>query len=466
VRRLQVVADRVLLPGFEGLEPPDWVLRRVAGGLGGVCLFARNVQSPEQVARLCARLHAENPAVVIAIDEEGGDVTRMEAAAGSSYPGNLALGAAGEARLTRAVGRSIGLELGRAGIDLNLAPVADVNSNPTNPIVGVRSFGSDARAVAEQTAAWVEGLQSAGVGACAKHFPGHGDTSVDSHIALPVAGEDPPVQALLPFRAAIAVGVRAIMSAHIVVASIDRAPATLSSKLMTELLRRDLGFTGLAVSDGLEMQAVGGPDGVGDTAVRALAAGCDLLCVGGGLADEGTADRMRDAITHAVSSGVLSESRLAEAAARVEGFATWRSTQTSPTDLPDGQVGLEAARRAVRCNGDVRVGADVDLMKLEHETSIAAGVIPWGLAEALRKRGVRVHEGEPRDGRRLVITVRDLHRHPAQKQTVAELLRGRPDAVVVEMGLPTGMPAGANAYISTCGAARVCATAAAEVMRP
>jgi beta-N-acetylhexosaminidase len=464
---LETFADRVLLPGFDGLEPPDWVLRRVADGLGGVCLFARNVESPDQVARLCARLHAENPSLVIAIDEEGGDVTRLEAATGSSYPGNLALGSAGDVGLTRGVARSIGLEIARAGIDLNLAPVADVNSNPDNPIVGVRSFGANAASVAEQTAAWVEGLQSAGVGACAKHFPGHGDTSVDSHLALPVAGEDPPMEALLPFRAAIGGGVRAVMSGHIVVPSIDQAPATLSAKVMTGLLRGDLGFTGLAISDGLEMAAVGGPDRVGDTAVRAVAAGCDLLCVGGGLSGERTADSLRGALVDAVRRGILDEARLAEAAGRVDTFSRWRVAQPEPTEAPDPRAGLDAARAAVRCHGDVRVGDDADVVQLDPEPSIAAGMVPWGVAGALRERGVRVHEeGEPEHEGRLVITVRDLHRHQWQEKKVAELLRRRPDAVVVEMGLPMGRPAGVAAYISTSGAARVCAIAAAEVMRP
>jgi beta-N-acetylhexosaminidase len=217
-RSVEQAALRCLLPGFIGTEAPEWVLRRAAEGLGGVCLYARNITSAEQLANLCHELHAENPGLIISVDEEGGDVTRLEAATGSSYPGNLALGAAGDVDLTRSVARAIGLELARAGVDLDLAPDADVNSNPSNPVIGVRSFGSEPGAVAAQTAAWVEGLQSAGVAACVKHFPGHGDTSVDSHLALPVVGADPREGALQPFEAAIAAGVHAVMSAHIVAA--------------------------------------------------------------------------------------------------------------------------------------------------------------------------------------------------------------------------------------------------------
>ena len=153
---IERLADRCLLPGFIGTEAPEWILRRAAGGLGGVCLYARNVSSPDQLAALTARLHAENPGLIIAIDEEGGDVTRLEAAAGSSYPGNLALGAVDDVGLTRSVARSMGADLAAAGIDLDLAPVADVNSNPINPVIGVRAFGTRPGPVARQTAAWVE----------------------------------------------------------------------------------------------------------------------------------------------------------------------------------------------------------------------------------------------------------------------------------------------------------------------
>src|SRR5216683_6284651 len=176
---IERLADRCLLPGFTGTEAPDWVLRRTAAGLGGVCLYARNVESPEQLAALTASLHGERAQLIIAVDEEGGDVTRLEAKTGSSYPGNLALGAAGDPRLTRDVAASMGAELSAAGVDLDLAPDADVNSNPSNPVIGTRAFGPEASLVARHTSAWVEGLQGVGVAACAKHFPGHGDTSVD-----------------------------------------------------------------------------------------------------------------------------------------------------------------------------------------------------------------------------------------------------------------------------------------------
>ena len=471
---IERLADRCLLPGFVGTEPPDWVLRRAAAGLGGVCLYARNVSSPSQLAALSTRLHAENPALVIAIDEEGGDVTRLEAAAGSSYPGNLALGAVDDVELTRAVARSIGAELAAAGIDLDLAPVADVNSNPINPVIGVRAFGAASDLVARQTTAWVAGLQAAGVAACVKHFPGHGDTSLDSHLALPVVEEDPRTGALEPFSAAITAGVRAVMSAHIVVRSIDEMPGTISSNVMTGLLRTELGFRGLAVSDGLEMRAIADGVGIVEGTVLALAAGCDLLCIGGGLAGEDIAIELRDAIVAAVKTGRLSQERLVEAAARVDALAEWRSQQIVGTPA-DRAIGLAAARRAVRAEGKVRIDGSPVVVQLRSTPAQAAGVVPWGVAEALAQLGahvdaIAIDETASVDvisaaaGRSLVLVVRNLHRHAWMAAAVEAALAQRPDAILVEMGLPACRPAGATAYVATYGAARVCGLAAAEVL--
>ena len=475
---IERLVDRCLLPGFIGTEAPDWILRRAAAGLGGVCLYARNVSSPEQLAALTARLHAENPRLVIAIDEEGGDVTRLEAASGSSYPGNLALGAVDDLDLTRAVARSMGADLAAAGIDLDLAPVADVNSNPINPVIGVRSFGAQHELVARHTAAWVGGLQEAGVAACAKHFPGHGATSLDSHLALPVVDEDPHAGALEPFRAAIAAGVRAVMSAHIVVPSIDDVPGTISKKVMTGLLRDELGFDGLAVSDGLEMRAIADGVGIEEGTVLALAAGCDLLCIGGGLAAEDIADDLRAAIVAAVRKGRVSEDRLAEAAGRIDRVSLWRAAQT-PSLVRDPEIGLIAARRALRAEGAVEVDRRPVVVQLTSTPSQAAGVVPWGVAAPLTELGVsptliELDHAPASAGldsilkeaavRSLVIVARNLHRHPWMVDVSEALLARRPDAVTVEMGLPACRPAGAVAYVATYGAARVCGIAAAEAL--
>ena len=450
-------ALRCVFPGFEGTTAPHWLLRAVDQGLGGVVLFARNIEDRDQVAELVASLHAMRRDLIVAIDEEGGDVTRLEAKTGSSYPGNLALGAAHDPALTEAVARAIGDDLASLGIDLNFAPVADVNSDPRNPVIGVRSFGSDPVQVADQTAAWVRGLQSAGVAATAKHFPGHGGTSADSHHELPVGEAE-----LRPFEAAIAAGVRAVMSAHIVVPSLDATPATISHPVMTGTLRGELGFDGLAISDGLDMRGISGDRGIGEAAALAVAAGCDALCVGGGPTGPEVVDEIVAALTAKVS-----RERLEEAAERVGALARWRASQHSGASRVDG-VGLEAARKALWISGDVRVRDHAVVMRFATEPSVAAGPMPWGMASALANRGVQVHDNRPDSGRdagaSLVLVVRDLHRNPEHVAAVESVLAGRPDAILVEMGVPVCRPQAAKAYLATHGSARVCAEAAAEVM--
>jgi beta-N-acetylhexosaminidase len=464
---IERLALRCLLPGFQGTSAPDWALRRAALGLGGVVLYGRNVENHAQLTALNAALHGARPELLIAIDEEGGDVTRLEATTGSSYPGNLALGSAGDTGLTKEVAGAIGSELREVGVDLDLGPVADVNTNPFNPVIGVRSFGADAAAVAGHTAAWISGLQGAGVAACAKHFPGHGDTSVDSHLGLPVIGEDPRVRALEPFRAAIVSGVQAIMSAHIVAPTIDDRPATISPAIMTGLLRDELGYRGLAVSDALEMRGLSNGRDVAEVAVLALNAGCDALCIGGHLAGEDVVDEIVSAIIVAVGDGRLSEQRLTEAASRVDAVAAWRKGHGWADRRISREIGLTAARRAITSEGPVHVGGEAAVVRFESARSIAAGDVPWGVAPSLAARGVRVSpvlDVDAAAGKSLVLVVRDLHRLPEQQEAIEAWLARRPDAILVEMGFPACRPAGARAYIATHGSARVCAEAAADLM--
>ena len=199
---------------------------------------------------------------------------------------------------------------------MNLAPVADANTNPLNPVIGVRSFGADPELVARHVEAFVAGTQRQGVAACAKHFPGHGDTSVDSHHDLPVVEGDLEA-ALLPFRAAIGAGVRAVMTGHLRVPALDELPATLSRRILTGLLREELGFEGLVVTDALEMRAISAGVGVEEGAVLALAAGADSLCLGHDLHEAAVGAVVR-AIVAAVRAGRLPLERLEEAAARVD----------------------------------------------------------------------------------------------------------------------------------------------------
>ncbi|MGW3133557.1 glycoside hydrolase family 3 protein [Streptomyces sp. NPDC001123] len=474
----------VLQPGFTGTTAPDWLLRRLGEGLASVGVFGRNIISAEQLSALTAQLRAERDDVLVAIDEEGGDVTRLEVRTGSSFPGNHALGAVDDPELTRQVALELGRRLAACGVNFSWAPVADVNSNSANPVIGVRSFGADQDLVARHTAAYVTGLQAAGVAACTKHFPGHGDTAVDSHLAMPridAAVEVLHARELAPFRAAIAAGTRAVMSAHILVPALDRTrPGTLSHRVLTELLRGELGYDGLIVTDGIEMQAIAGTYGIEHGTVLALAAGADAICVGGGLSDDETVRRLRDALVAAVRSGELPEERLADAAQRVRALATWTATtevaQPDPT-LTD--IGLVAARRALhvtRVDPYTPPAGPLFVASLTPETNIAVGTeTPWGVSAELTRLvpGTETGSFAGEDAghaaitaageRRIVAVVRDEHRHPWMTGALDTLLKARPDTIVVEMGVPQAAPRGAL-YIATHGAARVCAEAAAEVI--
>ncbi|MEW1922077.1 glycoside hydrolase family 3 protein [Streptomyces sp. NPDC088360] len=477
----------VLQPGFVGTSAPDWLLRRIGEGLASVGLFGRNIASPEQLAALTAQLRAERDDVLVAIDEEGGDVTRLEVRSGSSFPGNHALGAVDDTALTRDVAAELGRRLAACGVNLNWAPSADVNSNPDNPVIGVRSFGADPLLVARHTAAYVEGLQSAGVAACTKHFPGHGDTAVDSHHDVPRIGVDPEVlraRDLAPFRAAIAAGTRAVMSAHILVPSLDAEyPATLSRRILTGILREELGFDGLIVTDGMEMQAISATYGIERGSVLAIAAGADAICVGGGLADDETVLRLRDALVGAVRTGELSEERLADAATRVRALAHWTSMPGAADrsgGAPGTEIGLVAARRALTVTRGESYAAPLTeapyVAALTPMANIAVGdETPWGVAAELERLlpGTETGSFTGADAgalalaeageRRIVAVVRDAHRHAWMTESLNTLLNARPDTIVIEMGVPQSPPTGAL-HIATHGAARVCGLAAAEVM--
>ncbi|UCM90320.1 glycoside hydrolase family 3 protein [Streptomyces marincola] len=490
----------VLQPTFAGTTaPPDWLPRQLENGMTGVGLFGRNIVSPDQVAGLTARLREAKPDVLVAIDEEGGDVTRLEVHGGSSFPGNHALGSADDTALTRAVAAEVGRRLAACGINLNWAPSADVNSDPGNPVIGVRSFGDDPRLVARHTVAYVEGLQSAGVAACVKHFPGHGDTSVDSHHAMPRIDLDPGTlhaRELAPFKAAIAAGTRCVMSAHILVPALDPdRPATLSPAVLTGLLRAPeaeggLGFDGLIFTDAIEMQAVAGPHGLDQGCVLAVAAGADALCIGGTPSDEAEVLRLRDALVTAVHRGELSEERLHDAATRVRRLARWtaEAAAAASAEEPDGDIGLTAARRALRVHSGAGTFAPLTappyVASFPPVANMAVGDrTPWGVGPELAEllpgtaTGSHTREAAERAGteglvaevlaaageRTVVAVVRDVHRHPWMAAALDGLLAARPDTVVVEMGVPHAPPSGAL-HIATHGAARVCGRAAAEVI--
>lgn len=316
---LERLAHRLLIVGFDGPAAPAETLALVRGGVGGTILFARNVASPEQVAELSRTLKAAAPGpLLVSVDQEGGRVARLRDP-WTPWPPLRALGDAADEALAHEMGRVLGVELKSCGIDLDYAPVLDVDSNPANPIIGDRSFGRDPALVARLGAAMIGGLQAVRVAACAKHFPGHGDTAQDSHLELPRLphGLDRlRALELVPFRRAVEAGVATIMTAHVVFDALDPGvPATMSPKAIAGLLRGELGFDGCVISDDLEMKAVHDRFEMREVVERALLAGVDAFLACRRL------DLQHEVLGHVVrgvESGRVPRARVEEAAARVE----------------------------------------------------------------------------------------------------------------------------------------------------
>ena len=479
-RGLRRLALRTVLGAFPGPTPPDWALSLVADGLAGYTLFGFNVDTPEGLGSLTAALRTARADVLVAIDEEAGDVTRLAHRTGSPYPGNAALGAADDVALTRTIHAAVGAELSAVGVNLNLAPGVDVNTADENPIIGTRSFGADPLLVARHGAAAVAGLQSAGVAACAKHFPGHGATLADSHLELPTVDCTLDVlrrRDLPPFVAAIEAGTKAIMTAHIRVPALTGAqPATLSAAALTGLLRTELGFGGVIVSDALEMRGASAALGIPGAAVAALNAGTDLLCLGAAV-DEPLVEAVAAAIVKAIVDGRLALARVTDAAARIDALARWVSTADRAAPVDAAEASLTVARRAITVDGVLPVSAAL-VVHVASGHSIAEGLVPWGLSpflDAIGLDGVESHSLDAstvdvdrllaRAGTRtLVLVGRHLHRNPAIRALVEALTAAHP-TVIVEMGWPSPWrPAGAVAFVHTYGATRANARAATDLL--
>ncbi len=504
------LADAILIPPFPGASAPRWILDALGRGMAGVTLFGQNISAPDQVHALTAGLRAASAGAdpVIAIDEEGGDVTRVAYSDGSPYPGNAALGAVDDTGLTRSVYQAIGADLAALGINFDLAPCADVLGSADSPAVGTRSFGADTGLVSRHTAAAVAGLQGAGVAACTKHFPGHGRTRTDTHEAIAIIEgglDDLRLRDLPPFEAAIRAGTLAIMPSHLRVPELTgELPATVSGAALTGLLRGELRFTGVIVSDALEMRATRDMFGIPRAAVLAVAAGTDLLCLG----RDNTEDdylAVRQALVAAVRDRTLDGARLEEAADRVArlrgGLARARRDHDGDGVPGDGdgvpgdgdsvpgdgvvsraadraRIGLAAARRAVRVSGPQRTLRHPVIIEVEPRENIAAGRFGWGLgpwapAGSVRRVNVLGNGEGPKDapailtaaaGRSLVAVVRDAHRDQNTQSLVETMLAARPDLVLVEMGLPLWRPPEGTSYLATYGASRASAQAAAELL--
>lgn len=293
--------------------------------VGGVILFERNIENPKQVGHLTNLLQryslSTSPGIplVIAIDQEGGPVARFKEGV-TQFPSNMALGASRDPSLAYEAAQITGKELRAMGINMNMAPVLDVNNNPANPVIGIRSFAEDPEITAAFAVSTIQGYRAGHVLSVGKHFPGHGDTSVDSHVDLPTVDHDRKrlnSVELVPFRAAIAEGIDAIMTAHVTFPAIDPTPglpATLSKRVLTGLLRQELGYTGVIMTDDMEMGAIADRFGTEEAAIRAVDAGADMILISHTFSVQ---SKSIEAVIRAVKSGVLSETRIDQSVRRI-----------------------------------------------------------------------------------------------------------------------------------------------------
>lgn len=451
--------------GFYGYEPAEEIKGLIESyGIGGTIYFSRNVKDAKQVHSLSAELQqiaqkAGKPPMFIAIDQEGGMVARLVNGV-TLMPGNMALGAAASAEGVEETARICGEELRMLGITMNYAPCIDVNNNPDNPVINVRSYSDRSDVVSEFGAAAVVGYQSARVAATVKHFPGHGDTSVDSHHALPVlphSRERLDAIELPPFRAAIKAGTDCIMTAHVCLPALEPSgvPSTLSENVLTGLLRNELGYDGVVVTDCLEMSAIDEFYGPAQGAVKAIKAGADMVLV------SHTIEKQRaalDAVAAAVESGELSLARIEEAVARVMRLKEKLQLDEpiQPWEQVKHEIGTEANKAAARKWSEASVTlvkAEAGLLPLKRDVRTLVlwpDIVPVSVADEmlsgdgtlgdfLTHYGASVverkmnseHALDGLDGfEQIVVVTYDASKHPREKEIARQAVKLAGDRVI------------------------------------
>lgn len=448
------LAAGVVCVGFEGTA--------ISGGLeatlrstplAGLILFARNVESLEQTRALTDQIRSILPGAIIAIDQEGGRVARLRDNV-EELPAMLALAATGDARLAERAGAQLAFDLRRAGVNVDYAPVLDLMLMRMNTVIGARAFGDDPQQVIRFGEAFARGLRSQGIVPTFKHFPGHGSTEVDSHLDLPAIDLDEATlraRDLVPFENLLP-GAQAVMTAHIIVRSLDaHKPATLSPRILTDLLRDEIGFQGVCFTDCMQMDAIAKGVGVTEGAVQAVIAGADCVLISHSteLALESI-----ERIAEAVEEGRLPRARLEEAHARVQALRATLS-QPSPLDSvpPHPGIGREIGRRAVTvlrgsagANGPSSIivsfeGATVEGVQGLHteHASLAGGrqvpelrvpLEPSGDQIAALMDDLRAREKRP------IVLMRRAHVYHGQADAVRSILRAFPDALLVSTREP------------------------------
>jgi beta-N-acetylhexosaminidase len=355
-----------------------------ANGIRGVCLFRGNMTDSAQLSKLTADLRdAMGPNALIAIDQEGGAVVRSTWV--PAPPAAMGLGAADDTDLAYRTGAAVARAVKSLGFNWNFAPVLDLNNNPDNPVIAERSFGAEPKRAVELAMAWMAGSHAEGVACCVKHFPGHGDTHVDSHRDLPTVDKPLPqldALELAPFRSAAPMA-PAMMTAHIVYPAIDPDnPATMSPAILDDILRKQWNYKGVVITDGMDMHAIAGRYGVGNAAVRALLAGADMVMA---LGTTETQEETLDAIAAALAGGTLPQSAVDERLARLDALAQAYPCQprSYKEDAADRAIMAEGWRRALTARGNPRRPAPGSKLRLvARQDVVSDGVSEAGVPAA------------------------------------------------------------------------------------
>lgn len=431
-------------PGFGGPDIPKWMYPWLENGLGGVTLFSSNCPTLEATAQLIEKIKEISPNTIISIDEEGGDITRLFVPEGSPFATPALLGRCNDQQLTEQSFFELGKILRALGIELNLAPVADVSIEVANPIVGVRSFSSDFDITALHVVRAVNGLRKAGVASCIKHFPGHGGVVEDSHHELPTLhGSIEHLEAthLKPFKSAIAADVEAVMMGHIILPELDENnPASLSSTVTNDYLKQTLNFKGLVFTDALDMGALGGLKKIHQSAFKAIRAGADLLCFSGLYDQSQFVENSLNRISEAIKQKELNTETLFSNAERIWNWRTPTPQGSSSKQMPN----LESYLKGVYYKGNIFLDQEnVQLIELSADPTIAAGYVGWGLRRALTLSGKKVKlESSNIDlaastDKKLVVAFRDAFRDNKILSILDRINKAKPDTIFVDMGWPT-----------------------------
>ena len=496
--RLAEKIGQMLLVGFEGLKPPRHILRWLESGrIGGVYLFARNIESPAQVKRLVADCRAAASArILVGIDQEGGVVARLRQGFSES-PGAMALGASGDPALAEDVAAMLGREMAALGVNWNFAPVADIARQRDNPSIGARSFGRDPQRVSDCAGAQIRGFQGAGVAATVKHFPGLGGSVIDTHEAPAKATGSLSslyAQDLLPFKAAIAADVGCVMLTHVTYDALDsQYPATLSPRIVDGLLRQELGYDGAVCTDCMEMKAITDVYGAGESALLSVLAGVDMVLHSHTRAKQEAA---YDALLAAAQSGKLPEERIAQSLRRIEALKRrFALERKPPLEIVGCAEHLALSKRAARAGAVLLRRGDslplassnsrIALIELGSQPAPASdeSVVQSRFARQLSQRlpQVACHWVDPAADagdnlRRLsgiisgadtiILVTRDAHRQPAQLQLARQVCAEADSAILICARNPydAGMIAGAESVICVNGDSGPSLAAAVEAI--